>query len=256
MRPSSPQPHTRRVTAHTGLGKVSDEDRDFYRWYGAWDSLTPAQVGERLAGLAARWWIVGGWAVDAFTGVPREHEDIDVAFFRADLPVVLERLTQELCVWSNLDGTLRPLRRVEDILEGARQLWVRRDGDSPWLMDLAMTPHDGDTWISPRDDRIRRPFEEATFVAADGIRYLRPELVLLMKARAAGVRSNDRDLATILPTLEAERRDWLCKAITLVHPGHRWLDEIQGAGASGDVRGDGASARSTLPARKSRISSR
>jgi hypothetical protein len=235
---------------------VTDEDRDFYRWYGAWGALTPPQVAERLAGLAARWWIVGGWAVDAFTGIPREHEDIDVAFFRADLPVVLARLSPDLCVWSNLSGTLRPLRRAEDLLEGARQLWVRRDGDSPWLMDLAMTPHDGDTWISPRDDRIRCPFDEATFVAADGIRYLRPELVLFMKARAA-VRHDDRDLATVLPTLEPERKAWLREAISLLYPGHRWLDEIQGDGASGEGRlRDGASARSTLPARKSRISSR
>ena len=235
----------------------SEEDRDFYRWYGAWAPLTPSEVADRLADLGARWWIVGGWAVDAFTGVPRDHEDIDVAFFRADLPVVLARLSPDLCVWSNLSGTLRPLRKAEDLLEGARQLWVRRDGDSPWLMDLAMTPHDGDTWISPRDDRIRRPFDEATFVVADGIRYLRPELVLFLKARAAGVRSNDRDLATILPGLEPQQRGWLREAISLVHPGHRWLDEIQGDGASGDGRtGDGASARSTLPARKSRISSR
>jgi hypothetical protein len=244
------------MRADQDLSGLTDEDRDFYRWYGAWDPLTPVQVAERFSGMPARWWIVGGWAVDAFTGVPREHEDIDVAFFRADLPIVLERLSPELCVWSNLSGTLRPLRKAEDLLEGARQLWVRRDGDSPWLMDLAMTPHDGDTWISPRDDRIRRPFDEATFAAADGIRYLRPELVLFMKARAPGVRSNDRDLATILPALEPERMAWLREAISLLYPGHRWLDQIQGDGASGDVRGDGASARSTLPSRKSRISSR
>ena len=36
--------------------------------------------------LDAPWWIVGGWAIDAFTGRPREHHDIDVGFFRADLP--------------------------------------------------------------------------------------------------------------------------------------------------------------------------
>lgn len=238
-----------------GLGELTDEDRDFYRWYGAWDPLTPPQVAERLEGIAARWWIVGGWAVDAFTGVPREHEDIDVAFFRVDLPIILERLSPELCVWSNLSGTLRPLRRAEDLLEGARQLWVRRDGVSPWLMDLAMTPHDGDTWISPRDDRIRRPFDEATFIAADGIRYLRPELVLFMKARAT-VRHDDRDLATILPTLEREQRAWLWGAISLRYPGHRWLGAVQGDGAAGEMGGEGASSRATLPLRKSRIRSR
>jgi hypothetical protein len=214
------------ATGHHGIGQLSAEDRDFYRWYGAWDPLTPPLVAERLADLGVRWWIVGGWAVDAFTGVAREHEDIDVAFFRADLPLVLGRLSPELCVWSNLSGTLRPLRRAEDLLEGARQLWVRRDGDSPWLMDLAMTPHEGDTWISPRDERIRRPLDDATFIAADGIRYLQPELVLFMKARVRRA-SGERDFATILPLLEPARRQWLHEAIERLYPGHRWLDQLR-----------------------------
>jgi hypothetical protein len=204
------------------------EDRDFYRWYGPWAPLTPPEVAARMAALPARWWIVGGWAVDAFTGVAREHEDIDVAFFWKDLPAVHAQLSPELCIWSNLSGTLRPMRSPDERLADARQLWVRRDGMSPWLMDLAMTPHDGDTWISPRDDRIRMPLDDATFAAPDGIRYLRPELVLFMKARMARLK-DDRDLATMLPLLEPERRRWLAEAIELVHPGHRWLAEIRAA---------------------------
>ena len=202
-----------------------EEDRDFYRWYGGWEPYSPLEVARVLDGLPARWWIIGGWAVDAFTGVLREHEDVDVGFLRADLPAVLEHLSPELCVWSNLSGTLRPLRKPEHLLEGSRQLWVRRDGRSPWVMDLAMTPHDGDTWISPRDDRVRRPLDEATFVAADGIRYLRPELVLFMKARWARSK-DDRDLETVLPRLDAATRQWLHEAIELVHPGHRWLERM------------------------------
>ena len=92
-------------------------------------------------------------------------------------------------------------------------------------MDLAMTAHDGDTWISPRDERIRRPLGEATFVAADGIRYLRPELVLFMKAKFARTK-DDRDLRVILPRLEPEQCTWLGEALELVHPGHRWLTEM------------------------------
>ena len=235
-----------------------EEDRDFYRWYGAWAPLTPPEVATLLGGLEARWWIVGGWAIDAFTGTPREHEDVDVAFFREDLPKVLAHLGPAMCVWSNLGGTLRPLRKPVDLQDDARQLWVRRDGDSPWVMDLAMTPHEGDTWISPRDERVRVPFEDATFVAADGIRYLRPELVMFMKARIA--HSKDaRDLKRVKPLLDPAATARLRDSIALVHPGHAWLAGLdrpgQGRGGASVGRG-GASVRATSPSRKSRISSR
>ena len=203
-------------------------DEQFYRWYGDWASVTPTEAATYFDGVGVRWWIVGGWAVDAFTGEPREHEDIDVAFFRADLPSVLRHLSRELCVWSNLSGTLRPLQQPEDLLEDARQLWVRRDAQSPWLLDLAMTAHDGDTWISPRDDRVRLPFDDATFVAGGGLRYLRPELVLFMKARVARPK-DDADLERILPRLEPEALARLRGWLVLVHPGHRWIARLPNA---------------------------
>lgn len=200
---------------------MTDEDRDFYRWYGRWRPLTPHGIKRLMRGAGFRWWIVGGWAIDAFTGRAREHEDIDVSFFRADLPALLDHLSPRYCVWSNLSGTLRPLRKPDDLLDGARQLWVRRDGDSPWLFDLAMNPHKGDTWISARHEQVRMPFDRATFVTT-GIRYLSPEIVLLMKAWRAQSK-DDSDLAAALPLLEPDRLTWLRETIGQIHPGHRWL---------------------------------
>jgi hypothetical protein len=205
-------------------------DEEFYRWYGSWASVTPQEAAGILAGAGVRWWVVGGWAIDAFTGEPREHEDIDIGFFRADLPALLTNLWPELCVWSNRDGAIRPLRAPEDLLDGAHQLWVRRDGESPWLLDLLMTAHDSDTWISPRDKRVRMPFEAATFVASDGLRYLRPELVLFMKARVARPK-DDADLERVLPRLAPAARGRLRDWLELVHPGHRWLAVVPPAAA-------------------------
>lgn len=201
---------------------MTAEDRDFYRWYGAWRPLTPPGVARVLRGSGIRWWIVGGWAIEAFTGVAREHEDIDVSFFRDDLGRLLDHLSPRYCVWSNLSGTLRPLRQPDDLLDGSRQLWVRRDGTSPWTMDLAMNPHDKDTWICVRDDRIRLPLDDATFTGADGISYLRPEIVLLMKARLARAK-DESDINDVLPRLDARARQWLREALTTVHVGHHWL---------------------------------
>src|SRR5690606_35630710 len=61
-------------------------------------------------------------------------------------------LLPRFCVWSNRGGTLRPLREPGELLPDCMQLWVHRDGASPWLLDLGLTPHDGDTWVSKRAD--------------------------------------------------------------------------------------------------------
>jgi hypothetical protein len=88
-------------------------------------------------------------------------------------------------------------------------------------MDLAMNPHDGDTWISVRDERIRMPIEDATF-ERDGIRYLRPEIVIAMKARWER-HKDEIDFAQMLPRLDATQQRWLRETIEQLHPGHSWL---------------------------------
>ena len=153
---------------------LNDDDEAFDRWYGPWRPLTPTGVADALAGVTATWWIVGGWAIDAFANRRRDHHDIDVAFRRDDLPAIHGRLSPTLCIWSAASGSLRPLIAAEDLQPDCRQLWVRRDGASPWLMDLGLTPGDEATWMSPRDDSLRVPLEDALFTAVDGVRYLRP----------------------------------------------------------------------------------
>lgn len=178
-----------------------------------------------MAGMAAPWWIVGGWAIEAFTGQPRAHEDIDVAIFRGDLPRVLNHLLPQYCVWSNASGTLRPLRTPDELLVGCRQLWVRRDATSPWLFDLQLTPHEADTWISVRDDRIRRPFVKCVFTHND-ILYLQPEIVLHLKARLTRPK-DERDFSTAVAVLQPDACVWLRSALELTNPGHPWLERLE-----------------------------
>jgi hypothetical protein len=211
----------------TPMTPPMEDDAEFYRWFGKWRPLTPRGIARLLKGAGIRWWIVGGWAIDAFTGRRRDHEDIDVSFFKADLPKLLDHLSPRFCVWSNYGGVLKPLRKTDDLLEDSRQLWVRRDAQHPWVMDLAMNPHDGDTWISVRDESIRMPIAEATF-DHQRISYLRPEIVLSMKARLSRAK-DETDLAATLPLLDDTRRRWLRDTIELLHPGHRWLEQV-GAG--------------------------
>ena len=208
------------------LEKIPEsDDAEFFRWYGPWLQPSPPDIAEIMAGISSPWWIVGGWAIEAFTGHSREHEDTDVAIFRGDLPAVLDHLLLNYCVWSNHSGTLRPLRAPDELLEGCRQVWVRRDSLSPWPFDLLLTSHESDTWISVRDERIRHRYVDSVFTAEDGIRYLRPEMVLHLKAKANRPKDSN-DFSVALPLLGATACAWLRSALEIANPDSPWLERL------------------------------
>jgi hypothetical protein len=60
------------------------EELAFRRLYGDWRALDPAGTAAFMAGYPGEWWIVGGWAIEAFTGIPRRHEDIDLVIWLRD----------------------------------------------------------------------------------------------------------------------------------------------------------------------------
>ena len=69
------------------------------------------------------------------------------------------------------------------------------------------------------------PLEEATWVAADGIRYLNPEIVLLFKARLDRPK-DDRDLDRTWPLLAPDRQAWLRDAVRRLDADHPWLRRL------------------------------
>ena len=160
------------------------DDEEFFRWYGAWDPLDPPGVAALMAGFDRPWWIVGGWSIEAFTGVrarARGRRPVDPGLRHpgASGRTSATRWTP----WSIDGGTLRPLSdRFPEVLNVESQIWIRRSAHDPWVVDLPITPDRDGLWTSKRDPDHVVPVEEATWVAADGIRYLRPEIALLYKA--------------------------------------------------------------------------
>jgi len=206
---------------------VDPEDAEFYRWYGAWRPLDPPGVAQLMAGFDRPWWLVGGWTIEAFTGVAREHEDVDLSVLACDIPAFRAHLGDAWTPWSNSGGTLRPLSdRFPDPFDAESQIWLRRDAAAPWEVDLPITPDRDGLWTSKRWSSHVAPLDEVTWVADDGIRYLNPEITLHFKARLQ--RSKDeRDLAVAWPLLAEDRRAWLLEAIAATEgPSHPWLRKV------------------------------
>ena len=83
-----------------------------------------------------------------------------------------------------------------------------------------------------RDVRIRLPLADVVAVNADGVRYQRPQYVLLAKAKHRREK-DEADLANVAPTLDSDARRWLAAALTVVHPGHPWIERFSdGEGAA------------------------
>jgi len=202
------------------------EDHYWERLYGEYDCLDPAGMADFFAGFERPWWVVGGWAIEAFTGAPREHEDVDVSILTCDVPALRAHVGTSWQLWNIANGALRPLiDRWPDVQDPESQIWARRDPGSPWVFDMPLTPDRDGLWTNKKlPDHVAK-VEEVTWVADDGIRYLNPEIVLMYKSRLDRVKDN-RDLDRAWPLLDQPARDWLREAVARLHPDHPWLAQM------------------------------
>lgn len=202
------------------------EEDDFQALYGRWSPWTPAEVAGMLAGFDRPWWVVGGWAIEAATGYRREHEDTDISLLACDVPALVAYLAGDWHVWNNVGGVLRPLGgQWQNVDEPGSQLWIRKNASSPWVLDVPLTPDRDGKWSNKRDPDHVADLADVTFTAADGIRYLNPEIVLSYKATLQRPK-DDRDLAATLAALPRPRRAWLRAALLRQDPDHPWLASV------------------------------
>jgi hypothetical protein len=200
-------------------------DQTAKRWEGppieAWRPWTPWEAAARLEGVKAPWCVVGGWALDLWLGAQRRrHYDLEIAIPRADLPGVREHLSG-LQLHAVGDGEVVALSPGEDTPADKHQNWVADPQERAWRVDVMLEPGDAETWVFRRDETLTRPRARMVASTADGIPFLRPEGVLLFKAKA--VRAKDEeDFQAALPWLEDEAREWLRAALERTHPDHVW----------------------------------
>jgi len=198
----------------------------------AWDAWSPAEVQVRLAGCPVPWFVAAGWAIDLHVGrQTREHSDLEVAIPRADFPQ-FRTYFAEFDLYTAYAGQIAPLAPAEEPKAEMHQVWVCDRAAAAWRMDTFLEPGDRQTWVSHRDERVRAPFADVVATTLAGIPYLRPQFVLLGKAKHTRDK-DEADLAAVLPTLDEAARMWLAEALALVHPEHPWIARVGAAPRSG-----------------------
>ena len=207
-------------------GTPDAEDLEFYDRYGPWDSLDPDELKSVMEGYPKPWWVVGGHAIEAFTGVPRPHEDIDLVVFGRDTPDLRAHFEGRYHLWSNDGGTLRPLNdRFPEPFDHLSQVWVRENALAPWIIDCPLNPDVDGQWQSKRDESHVADLEDVTWVDDRGIRFLNPEIVLLFKA-AQNRAKDEHDLEQAWPLLSDEKQGWLREALHKYDSEHPWDERL------------------------------
>ena len=208
-----------------------DDGAVFFATYGDWAPLTVDEVAALLHGFDEPWWIVGGQAIEAFTGVIRPHDDTDISFFPEALPSFRRQLEGHYHLWSNHGGTFRILNAGQpEPLHPLAQIWLRKDARSPWVLDVTPSPSLDGKWQSKRDPSHVADVDDVTWLDDRGVRFLNPEVALLFKARHD--REKDRaDLRNVWPLLDRHKREWLLAAVRSLNPQHPWIAVLTGATA-------------------------
>jgi hypothetical protein len=146
--------------------------------------------------------------------VSREHSDIEIACFRADLPALLPALAAfDIAVARN--KVMTPYRIGEALPEDSFSLWLRRHGETLWDFEIVAEAQRDGRWVYRREPAVTRPLD-AVFVKAGEFPVIAPEIQLLYKCKAPRPKDLD-DLARFVPLLDAAAYAWLHDAVAAAH---------------------------------------
>jgi hypothetical protein len=203
------------------VSSSSEEPADL----GRWSPVSPQEAAAALSGFRRPWWIAGGVAIELFVGRRiRDHGDLDVEVLRIDQAELHGAL-------SDWDLRIASRGRLTRWLEGAavpgeaNDIWCRDDPEGPWRFEIVLAASDGHRWLYRRDQTVWRPLTEVGSGTSDGFPYLRPELVLLFKAKDTRPK-DEQDLEAAVPLMDEGARAWLRHALETAHPGHPWIGRL------------------------------
>ena len=199
-----------------------------------------ARIADLMSTFRPWWSLCGGWAVDAWIGrQTREHADVDISVFQDDYQAIFDHLAgwQLIAhVRQVADDTSEPWSGRRLVLpahiharppDAGLSLPERLDAPTRagFSLDIQLDERSGRDWILSREPSVARSLRRGARQSAWAVPTAVPEILLFYKSNDP--RPHDEiDFLALLPQLDQEQRNWLRKAISLVHPSHPWLTQL------------------------------
>ena len=183
----------------------------------------PAKVALLMREFKPHWFIAGGWAIDLFLGKQtREHVDIEIAIFRRD-QIALQNFLRDWNLQKAENGALADWKQDEYLKLPVHAIHCFNDKAEPSFLEVLLNEKENGVWQYRRNRQITKPLSELYLTTESGIRFLRPEIVLLYKSK--NVRAKDElDFQAAAKHLETEARRWLRNALSVCYSEHNWLE--------------------------------
>jgi Aminoglycoside-2''-adenylyltransferase len=196
-------------------------------------------VVRRMKAFPGRWWLAGGWAIDAWLGAPsRDHEDVEIGILRRDQALFrrhLARCVLEKVVQGPAGAHWVALQPEELLAAPEFQLQVHPSGacgpdgtgrgGGERIFEVFLNDERDGQWISRRHPTVTRALPELTVASPLGMPVLAPEIQLLYKAKYHRPK-DEHDFAHALPHLTRDQRAWLRATVQEYHPGDPWLQAL------------------------------
>jgi Aminoglycoside-2''-adenylyltransferase len=171
------------------------------------------------------WFVAGGWAIDLFIGdVTRVHKDIEITIFRKDQ----SRLREYLFGWEFtkvVNGKIEPWNEDEWLDLPIHEIHAHTKNPLFSELEILLDESSENEWRYRRNLDIARPLSIIRLRSDIDVPFLAPEIVLLYKAKNPRSKDED-DFYRVCRLLDEERQVWLKQAITVCHPRHHWLAEL------------------------------
>lgn len=180
-------------------------------------------VNNLMAGFEGKWCIAGGWAIDLYLGKEtRTHGDIEILVFREDQKILKNYLKEwEICKVEERKSSVWKHEHLElpvHELHAIHRVTGRK-------LEILLNEKDEENWLFRRNTRIKKSLSGIINFSKSGIPYLRPEIVLLYKAKLIGSKDT-HDFNEAIIVMDDGQKKWLKDALNIHLPNHDWLNNL------------------------------